>query len=496
MHLRFSSPHIEKALQAFAQTVALNKGRAFFVGGVVRDALLGIEVKDIDVEVYGLPPERVRAVVESHFVKVEEHGAAFGVLHAVVDGVDVDISLPRRDAKIAPGHTGFSIDTDPYLDKREACARRDFTVNAMLMDVLNGAIVDPFGGESDALHRVLRVVDEEKFAEDPLRVLRGVQLAGRFGLEAEPQTIEVLRKTATMLGELSVERVREEWRKLFLHAASPRTGLTLAGMVGAFGGAQPLVDSMTATPQEPEWHPEGDVWVHVRMVCEEAARICVRDSVTGDARLVVLLAALCHDLGKPSVTRFVPEEGRIRSKGHSEAGVPLTEPFLDALGFALWSPTIRPLVAYHLEPYKWFAAQGTDKEKTSGDYRKLARTMWPATMEQLAWVAEADMMGRGPFPPGSDAKKPESSKWFAKQSERFGVLRSKPSDAILGNALIPLGFKPGPAFGRIIRAANILQDDHGWESDRILAVCAKVPDIISLPNEQEMVRALQQGEMP
>jgi tRNA nucleotidyltransferase (CCA-adding enzyme) len=492
--LRLASAAAHKVLQSFAQTVALNKGQAFFVGGVVRDALLDLDVKDVDIEVYGLPAARVRAVVESHFSPVEEYGAAFGVLHTVVDGIDIDISLPRRDAKIAPGHTGFTVDTDPFLDKKEACGRRDFTVNAMLMDVLTGEIQDFFGCQSDVAKGVLRVVDEQKFAEDPLRVLRGVQLAGRFCLTAEPRTVEVLRRTAGALGELSMDRVREEWRKLFLLGASPMHGLTLAGQVGAFGSSQAMVDAMAATAQEPEWHPEGDVWIHVRMVCQEAMNICLRDGVEGEERLTVLLGALCHDIGKPSVTRFVPEEGRIRSKGHSEAGASLVESFLLSLGFGKYASIVRPLVAYHLEPYKWYAAQGTDQEKTAGDFRKIARALWPATVEQLAWVAEADMVGRGPFPPGSHVKQPEAARWFAKQAEIFGVVRTKPADAILGNELIPLGFKPGPAFKLIIRAANQLQDTHDWNRERILAACARVPSIVSLPNEEEMVRALQQAE--
>lgn len=481
------SPAIQKTIRSFAETVALNKGQAFFVGGTVRDTLLGLPLKDIDIEVHGIEPKALRRIVDSHFSEVEEQGNAFGVLRVFVEEYEVDISLPRKDSKVAPGHTGFDVNVDPMMAPEEALRRRDFTINAMLQDILSGEIVDPFGGQQDLKDRVLKVVDPQTFSEDPLRVLRAVQLTGRLELVVSDETIEQLRSVVPHLEELSLDRKRTEWRKLFLRSKRPSFGLDLAHRVGVFDDMQ-IVDAMAKTPQEPKWHPEGDVWTHTKWVVDEAAAIARREELDDEAQLIVILGALCHDLGKPATTKKM--DGRIRSRGHSDAGMGEVGPLLTFMGFDRFVKPVEPIVAYHLETYHWYARRDTDDPAGDGAFRKAARRLKPATLLLLSYVSEADLKGRGPFPEGSDVKSVDSCVWFRKRAKGLGIAEAPPDDIIRGNDLLKMGFKPGPYFGGIIRAGNVLHDDHGWERDQILEAIEKRGDDLVLEGEDAIVERL------
>lgn len=486
--MHFVDKKLEFAVCAFAETVHIARGRAFFVGGVVRDEILGLPTKDIDIEVYGISLTQLKRAVESHFKEMKEQGKSFGVLHAVCEGTELDFSIPRRDTKTGEGHRGFEVDTDSAMGYEDALRRRDFTMNAMLKDVLTGEIIDPFYGRRDIADSILRVVDAETFADDPLRVLRGVQFAARFLLKPDNNSLIVLKETAKRLGELSKDRIREEWTKLFQKGVKPSLGLSLAFEAKAFGAAQDIVSRLVETPQEPAWHPEGDVWTHTKMACDEAAEICERENVVGRERLIVMLGVLSHDIGKPEVTK--PIDGRIRSKGHSEVGVPLTREFLESFGFEHLSREIEPLVFLHAEPYKFYVARNTDAKKGDGAFRKIARTVHPATLRILSYVAEADTMGRGPFPEGAHIKQPESCAWFREEARRLGILDKEPEDVISGNELIPLGFKPGPVFGLFIRGANALQDDFGWTREKILEAFKAHPEAEKCDSVEDVVRSL------
>ncbi len=314
----------------FAEAVHESQGLALLVGGSVRDEVLGKASKDFDIEVYGLDAARVEEIA-SMFGKVDAIGKAFGILKVSgSDGIDLDISLPRTDSKIAEGHRGFEVKVDPNMSIIEAAKRRDFTFNALMKNPLTGEIFDPFNGVEDLRTRTLRITDSERFKDDPLRVMRAAQFIGRFGLTTDVKSLEEIQAMVPDLHELPKERFKEEWDKLLLKSDYPSMGMQALMQYGVINELYPELAAMSDTPQEFEWHPEGDVWVHTLMVVDEAARVARRHRLDTSQKRKVIYAALCHDLGKPDTTEF--EGGRIRSKGHEPAGEEPTRSFLEKIG--------------------------------------------------------------------------------------------------------------------------------------------------------------------
>ena len=223
------------------------------VGGCVRDELMNIEPKDFDVEIYGIEPEKLKEILES-FGKVDAVGEAFTVYKI---GNDLDVSLPRRERKVARGHKGFVVEGDKDMSFEEAAKRRDFTVNAILKDVLTGEIVDIYGGREDIENKILRVVSPETFAEDSLRVLRAAQFAARFKFEIDAETIEICRRID--LTDLPKERIWCELEKLLLKSQTPSIGLRWLYELNVVEQLFPEMKVLVGVPQESEWHPEG--WV-------------------------------------------------------------------------------------------------------------------------------------------------------------------------------------------------------------------------------------------
>ncbi len=458
-------------------------GRALLVGGCVRDMLLGRVPKDYDLEVYGLPPERLRRLAR-RFGTVSEVGAAFGILKLrAPTGVEIDLSLPRRDSKIGPGHRGFAVRTDPFMSVEEACRRRDFTINAMAADPLTGELFDPFGGYGDLQARVLRVTDAERFGDDPLRVMRGLQFAARFGLTADEDSKRVMRAMVPSLRELPKERFLDEWRKLLLQAPQPSIGLRLGMELGVFHALYPQFAALPDTPQDPTWHPEGDVWAHTLLTVDQAAAIRVRDGLPDDVALVLMLGALCHDLGKPATTVVRPD-GRVTAHGHDAAGVEPAERFLDQIGADLRTrEKVTRLVAEHTWPRRSYRAEVERGERvTDGAVRRLAARLVPATIAELVPVAEADHAGRGFFRDPATGRltlpaRFPAGAWLRARAAALGVLHGPPADVIRGQDLIALGLRPGPAFGAIIRAANRLRDEREFTRDQILTHLTGVRDV-------------------
>ena len=231
-------------------------GRALLVGGCVRDELMGAQPKDWDVEVYNLDAAHLREILDQ-FGPVDIVGEAFTVYKL---GQHLDVSIPRRERKSGRGHKGFVIEGDPSMSVAEATRRRDFTINAILEDPLTGELIDPFDGRRDIEQRVLRAVSKDTFAEDSLRVLRAAQFAARFEFDIEPETVELCR--AIDLSDLPAERIWGEIEKLLLRALRPSIGLEWLRRLGAIEKLFPEIQSLIGVPQDPEWHPEGDVFVH------------------------------------------------------------------------------------------------------------------------------------------------------------------------------------------------------------------------------------------
>jgi tRNA nucleotidyltransferase/poly(A) polymerase len=290
-----------EVLHAMATAVRARGGRALAVGGCVRDELLGRTPKDFDIEVFGVPADDLRTLLEA-FGRVDLVGESF----AVYKVAGLDVALPRRESKTGRGHKGFAIEGDPHLSIEDAARRRDFTINAISRDLLTNEIVDPFRGQDDLRARRLRVVDADRFGDDSLRVLRALQFTARFNLTVDAGTRAVLQSIP--VDDLPAERVWGEIEKLLLLPDRPSVGFTLAHDLGLVTRLWPEMAALMGCPQEPEWHPEGDVWIHTLMVIDEA-RSRISDLTRGPA-VAMMLGAICHDLGKPAVTAF--SDGRIR----------------------------------------------------------------------------------------------------------------------------------------------------------------------------------------
>lgn len=460
--------------QSFAETVREAGGEALLIGGCVRDMVLGVAPKDYDVEVRGLPAETVQELAE-RIAPVKEVGKAYGVLKLGRGSTDLDISLPRRDSKVAAGHAGFDVNTDPDLSIAEAARRRDFTINAMGLDLLTGKLHDPFDGFSDLIDRRLRVVDPETFIEDPLRALRAIQFVARFELELDPDSAEVVQAMAPFLAELPGKRLQDEWLKMLLESPRPSLGMELGMELGLFERVHPQLSSLVDTPQNPAWHPEGDVWAHTCMVVDEAAELVRSHGLTGRSAEIIMLAAVCHDLGKPATTKL--KDDRWVALDHERAGVEPAREFLNALIIDNDSKAkILRLVEYHMVPrqlYKLHAESGQPVK--DGVFRRMAVQLHPATVEQLSIVFEADQRGRGPFAEEirrrGDTHIPDPAvvnEWILERARALAVLDALPENIVTGKDLIALGLKEDPVFGEIIRAANDLRDDHDLDREEIL----------------------------
>lgn len=438
MELNVPDPRLRAALETICRQIAEAGGRAILVGGTVRDALLGQPAGDLDFEVFGVEPGRLQELLARDF-RLDLVGQSFGVLK--LRGLAIDVSLPRRESKRGLGHKGFEIHSDPAMSFAEAATRRDFTLNAIGFDPLSGELLDPHGGARDLEARVLRHVSE-RFSEDPLRVLRAMQLAARFELEVAPQTVALCRTIATE--GLARERVFEEWKKLVLLGRRPSLGLRFLQGCGWIHDYPELV-ALVGCPQDPEWHPEGDVWVHTLHVMDAFAGERLGDDWED---LVVGFGCLCHDLGKPATTTFDPD-GRIRSKNHEEVGEAPTRSFLGRLTVQdKLVEEVVPLVREHLKPTALFKAAAS-----AAAVRRLARRV--GRIDRLVRVARADHQGRPPlvfdgFPAGA---------WLLEQAEKLAITDHAPRPIVLGRHLIEMGLTPGPHFGPILEACFEAQLD-------------------------------------
>lgn len=430
LQLRLDDPAADEAMRRVCALVAGAGGRAWLVGGGVRDAALGLVTRDVDLEVFGLTPGDLRRAVEAVFA-VDLVGQSFGILK--LKGLPIDLGLPRRETKLGTGHRGFAVDTDPDLDLPTAAARRDFTINAIYLDPLTGEVADPCGGLGDLARRVLRHTGPA-FAEDPLRVLRGMQLVARFDLEPDPATVAVCRAMDTE--GLPAERLFEEWRKLIVLGATPSRGLRFLEATGWLRH-YPELAALQGVAQDPRHHPEGDVWVHTLHAMDAFA-----DERLGDPweDLVVGLAVLGHDLGKVERTT-VEQDGRIRSLGHEQASVAGLRRFLQRLtDHRRLLAQVEPLVLEHGKPQQLFTAGASDAA-----VRRLADRV--GRIDRLVRVARADFGGRPPLPRGFPA-----GDWLLERAAALGVLCGKPAPLVQGRHLVALGATPGVGFASLLGA--------------------------------------------
>jgi tRNA nucleotidyltransferase (CCA-adding enzyme) len=426
------------------------------VGGWVRDYLIGIESKDFDIEVYGLEPARLRSLLES-MAPVNTVGEQFSVYKlafydrargadSASDRIEIDVSLPRRESKSGRGHRGFVIAGDPGMTIEEAARRRDFTINALLYDPLADEIIDPFGGVSDIEQKILRAVAPDTFVEDSLRVLRAVQFAARYEMTIDPQTIALCRTID--LSDLPHERIWGEIEKLLLLARRPSLGLEAALQLGVLDKLFPEIRALVGCPQDPRSHPEGDAFTHTSLALDEAANLI--EDLPKAKSVTVMLATLCHDLGKPLVTTI--ENGSVLAPEHDKAGEGPALSIIERLGvytlagFDVRAETLA-LVKEHLTPRKFY---GGGERTTDGDFRRLARRV---DIDLLYRVDKACALARGP------ASATYKQDWFIERARKLGVEQGPPAPLLLGRHLLREGFEPGPRMGRVLDEVYEMQLD-------------------------------------
>jgi tRNA nucleotidyltransferase (CCA-adding enzyme) len=442
-------PELPERILELAFAAAAEGGRALLVGGCVRDMLLRREVKDWDLEVYQLEPRRLRELLD-RFGPVNVVGEAFTVYKL---GHDLDVSLPRHERKSGRGHRAFVIEGDPLMSIEDATRRRDFTVNSILMDPLTSEIIDPFDGQTDLQLGILRAVSPDTFGEDSLRVLRGAQFAARFEFDIDPATVALCRSIDVT--DLPPERIWGELEKLLLKATRPAKGIEWLDKLTVIDQLFPEVSCLKGIPQDPVWHPEGDVFVHTLLVIDQA-RTLIAD-LSRARQITLMVAAIAHDFGKAATTQFL--DGRWRSRGHEEAGIAPTKSFLDRLnlhtldGYDVRSQVIA-LVKEHLKPGEFYKKR---EEVGDGAFRRLARRCDP---DLLYRIARADSLGRNaPWVPREQWYDAEAQEWFRQRARELELTAVPPKAILLGRHLLELGLQPGPQIGEVTRAVYELQLD-------------------------------------
>lgn len=435
-------PQFPEPVHRLADAILSAGGRPILVGGAVRDYLLELVPKDFDIESFGLRFGELSGAIE-RIAKVHAVGKSFGVLKAKIDNMEIDVSLPRRERKVGLGHRGFEVDHDPYMSFVEAASRRDFTINTIGIDLVTGELLDPWRGVDDLNARLIRHVSDS-FDEDPLRVLRACQFAARFQFAIAAETVEKCRSLQSELASLSAERVWEEFKKLLLKSQRPSFGILAMESTGALI-MFPELAKLQGTPHNPIAHPEGDVWNHNNLVLDACASICKESKLDDNQSLELMLAALCHDLGKPSTACLV--DGVWRNPGHELSAEMPTRALLTRMGCPPHRfDGIVALVREHGEPLRLWR-QNLTQPVSDGTIRRLALRV---PIVQLCRLALADFRGRSTV----DSMVPcVVVDWLLERAAQLELLENTPKPILQGRHLQTLGLKPGPSMGILLKDA-------------------------------------------
>ncbi len=420
-------------------------GNCRLVGGCVRDALLGNEPSDFDVEVYGL---EIEAIVEAlrKTGRTDLVGKSFAVVKLWTQGAEYDFTVPRTECKSGTGHRGFEVQADPNLEPEVALQRRDFTINALQYDPDKGVVIDYFGGRDDLEKGVLRHISEA-FSEDPLRALRAIQFAGRFGLSLDPSTAQLCRDMKREYSSLAIERIWGEWCKWSTKSISPSKGLIAlkdSGWISFF----PEINSLVRLPQDPEWHPEGDVFIHTLHCLDAVVDSPEWQDYTDHQRSVLIFSVLCHDLGKARCTRFAEKRGKLRwiSPGHDQESGWMSESLMTRFGAPnTLKEKIRALVVNH-----HFLSSFVDAQPSDASLKRLSKRIQPATTSELYYVMWADHNGR---PPLLSKMQEKHLNYFNTRIRKLAIEDAAPKPILQGRHLIEKGLDPGPRFKSILSKA-------------------------------------------
>lgn len=433
-------------------------GRCRIVGGSVRDALLGLDPKDFDVEVYNLPLDRIAKTLSRHG-KTNLVGKSFAVVKLWTHGAEYDFSIPRREVKSGSGHRGFTIDADALMKESEALLRRDFTINALLFDYATSEVIDYYGGKQDLDDRILRHVSTA-FVEDPLRVLRAMQFAGRFNMVLHPDTAALCQSMRYEFWDLPKERIWGEWEKWAERSTSLSAGmraLQSSGWIRFF----PELNALAGLPQDPEWHPEGDVWQHTLHCLDALIRETNWSKLPASEKPALAFAVLCHDLGKARCTRWATKRNEKRwiSPGHEAASVWLAEQFFDSFRCPhdLRDKVMALVGAHH------YLNTAPKEGMSDSSLRRLSRRLHPATTEQLAYVMISDHRGR---PPLVSSDQEARIATFRERIQKLELGNSVPQPILLGRHLIARGLSPSPQFRGILDACFEAQLEGAFSTEQ------------------------------
>ena len=442
-------------VKTIVEALSASGGRALLVGGAVRDLLLDRDVKDLDIEIHGLPLTQVETILK-RFGHVRTVGKQFGVLK--IDGIDVDWSLPRFDgAGRKP-----TVTVDPYMNSKDAFSRRDLTVNAMGIDLVTLQLEDPFNGAYDLENKILRAPDPEKFKEDPLRFFRVMQFVGRLEMYPSDELNQLCKEMD--LSKIAQERIHGEFEKLFVKSQKPSLGIQWLQDIGRLKEILPELYDTIGVEQEPDWHPEGDVFEHTKQAMDAAAQ---KEYETPEKKFIMVLALVCHDLGKAVTTQVL--DGRIRALKHDIKGIPLALSLTERVtGKLEIQGIIKKLVKYHMIP-----GQFIKNNAGPGAYKRMAKKLYPETnCEELALLALCDKCGRNPEKgsPLPDCRVPDVEE-FLEAAKKYKVEHNPEEPVLTGKDIIEY-IKPGPKMGRALAIAYKLQVSKGITDKETLRIAA------------------------
>lgn len=428
------------------------------VGGSVRDHFLNIPIKDYDIEIFGINSLEIIQNCLQKYGSVKLVGKSFGVLTLRVNEYDFDFALPRTEKKVGNTHQDFEIITNANLSFKEAALRRDFTINAIGYNFSTKEFLDPFDGIKDLKNRTIKHIDDKTFIEDSLRVYRAVGFASRFDFKIEEKTKELCKQMVfkNELEYLPKERIYEEFKKLFLKSSKPSIAFELMrelGVLKYFSELELLINCI----QEPEYHPEGDVWIHTMMCLDEMARILKEEKIEDEyKKLYLFYGILCHDFGKPFCTKVI--NGKITSFKHENLGIEPTISFLSKLtNEKKFIEIVCSLVKNHLVPFQLYLAESSLKA--------IKRLSLKVNIEDLCLVCLADCLGRTI----KDKEKcPKATSWLLAKAKELDIHNEPIKPIIQGRDLIKLGFKPSNKFKEILEFAFDLQLDFHLEKELII----------------------------
>jgi putative nucleotidyltransferase with HDIG domain len=396
---------------------------AYFTGGCVRDLLLGNVPKDFDVATAARPDELVRL-----FPGAGQVGAHFGVVLVHEGGFQVEVATFRSDLEYHDGRHPDSVhfETDP----RQDALRRDFTINALLLDPLNGdtvseEVLDFVNGSADLGLKLIRAIGdpERRFREDHLRLLRAVRFAARLGFEIEPETLAAIQRLAPSIQTVSAERVRDEIARILTEGGA-RRGFELLDSTGLLREVLPEAAALKGVAQPPEFHPEGDVWTHTLIMLDGLGVSNVTPSIT------LALGVLLHDIGKPATFRIAE---RIRFDGHVEKGIEIAHSLLNRLRFPNHViEGVEALIGNHMK----FMEVPRMREST------LKRFIRQPEFEEHMELHRLDCL--------SSHGGLENYDFVRRKQQEVPPEQLKPAPLLTGRELIAAGYKPGPMFGIVL----------------------------------------------